>query len=127
MGPVKRIAAIYARLIGLMVVLLGTWMVSANVVEQVFGENTYDPAWMLVVVIGFGLVGVVGGVTFLLGWDGPPRFRSSMTRTLGWLGMMFMAFLPWSFTFLFFPLVALSGLTLLVPVDAPAPTPARSG
>jgi hypothetical protein len=41
--------------------------------------------------------------------------------------MMFMAFLPWSFTFLFFPLVALSGLTLLVPVDGPAPSPARSG
>jgi hypothetical protein len=81
----------------------------------------------LSVVIGFGLVGVVGGVTFLLGWDGPVRFRSSMTRTLGWLGMMFMAFLPWSFTFLFFPLVALSGLTLLVPVDGPAPSPARSG
>lgn len=123
----KRIAAIYARLIGLMVVALGTWMVSANVVEHVLGENTYDPTWMLFVVIGFGLVGVVGGVTFLLGWDGPPRFRSSMIRTLGWLGMIFMAFLPWSFTFLFFPLVALAGLTLLVPVDAHDPTPARSG
>jgi hypothetical protein len=124
---VKRLAAIYARLIGLMVVMLGAWMVSANVVEQVLGENTYDPAWMLFVVIGFGLVGVVGGVTFLLGWDGPPRFRSSMTRTLGWLGMMCMAFLPWSFTFLFFPLVALAGVTLLVPVEAGGPTPARSG
>jgi hypothetical protein len=124
---VKRLAAIYARLIGLLVVVLGTWMVSSNVVESAFGENTYDPAWMLLVVIGFGLVGVAGGVIFLLGWDGPSRFRSSMTRTLGWLGMMFMAFLPWSFTFLFFPLVALSGLTLLVPVDAGNPTPARSG
>jgi hypothetical protein len=124
---VKRLAAIYARLIGLLAVVLGTWMVSSNVVESAFGENTYDPAWMLLVVIGFGLVGVAGGVIFLLGWDGPSRFRSSMTRTLGWLGMMFMAFLPWSFTFLFFPLVALSGLTLLVPVDAGNPTPARSG
>ena len=123
----KRLAAIYARVIGLIVVMLGTWIVSSNVVEHVFGENTYDPAWMLFVVIGFGLVGVVGGVTFLLGWDGPSRFRSPMTRTLGWLGMMFMAFLPWSFTFLFLPLVALSGLTLLVPVDTVEPTPARSG
>lgn len=119
----KRLAAIYARLIGLLVVLLGTWMVATNVL----GENTYDPAWMLFVVVGFGLVGVLGGVTFLLAWDGPPRFRSSMTRTLGWLGMMFMAFLPWSFTFLFFPLVALTALTLLVPVEGAGPAPARSG
>lgn len=122
----RRIAAIYARLIGLLVVVLSAWMVSVNVVQHVFGENTYDPPAMLYVVLGFGLVGMVGGTVFLLSWDGPQRFRSPALRVVGWLGMMFMAFLPWSFTFLFFPLVALAGLTLLVPIDSPA-RPVRSG
>ena len=122
----RRIAAIYARLIGLLVVVLSAWMVSVNVVQHVFGENTYDPPAMLYVVLGFGLVGMVGGTVFLLSWDGPQRFRSPALRVVGWLGMMFMAFLPWSFTFLFFPLVALAGLTLLVPIERQAP-PVRSG
>lgn len=122
----RRIAAIYARLIGLLVVVLSAWMVSVNVVQHVFGENTYDPPAMLYVVLGFGLVGMVGGTVFLLSWDGPQRFRSPALRVVGWLGMMFMAFLPWSFTFLFFPLVALASLTLLVPIERQAP-PVRSG
>ena len=126
MTVVRPIAAIYARLIGLLVVVLSAWMVSVNVVQNVFGENTYDPPAMLYVVLGFGLVGMVGGTVFLLSWDGPQRFRSPALRVVGWLGMMFMAFLPWSFTFLFFPLVALAGLTLLVPIERQAP-PVRSG
>lgn len=110
-----------------MVVLFGVWLVSVNVIDHVFGENTYDPPSTLYTVIGFGLVGLVGGVVFLLSWDGPDLFRSRALRVMGWLGMMFGSLLPWSFSFVFFPLVALAGLTLLVPVDGVDATPTRSG
>ena len=118
---VRRFAATYARLVGLMVALLGAWLVSVNVIEHVLGENTYEPASFLYLVIGLGLTGLVGGVAFLLSWDGPERFRSRAVRVMGWLGMVFMSLLPWTFSFVLFPLVALAGLTLFVPSDVTSP------
>lgn len=123
----RRLAVTYARVVGLTVVVLSAWMVAVNVVQHGFGENTYDPPSMFYVVIGFGLVGLVGGVAFLLSWDGPDRFRSRTLRIVGWLGMLFMAMLPWSFTFIFLPLVALSGLTLLLPAEGAEIPPSTAG
>jgi hypothetical protein len=117
----RRIAATYARLIGILTALFGAWLVLVNVVEHGLGENTYEPPSVLYMVIGFGLVGLIGSVAFLLSWDGPDRFRSKGLRLVGWLGMVFMTLLPWSFTFIMLPLVVSAGLTLLVPVEPHPP------
>ena len=46
----------FARLTGLIVLLYGAWMVTINLFEAVTGSNTYEPPWMLLVVLGFGVI-----------------------------------------------------------------------
>ena len=86
----------FARLTGLVVLLYGAWMVTINLFEAVTGSNTYEPPWMLLVVLGFGASGAIGGTLFLLSIDGPPRFRTPMIRAIGWVGMFICSALPTS-------------------------------
>ncbi len=78
---------IFARLTGLVVLLYGAWMFSINLLEAITGSNTYEPRWMLLVVLGAGLAGAIGGTLFLLSMDGPTKFRTPMNRAIGWIGM----------------------------------------
>ena len=116
MAGVRQVAATYARLIGIIAALFGGWLV-VNGVQHGLGENTYDPPSVLNMVIGFGLVGLIGSIAFLLTWDGPDRFHTKGLRVVGWLGMVAGSLLPWSFTFIMLPLVVSAGLTLLVPIE----------
>ena len=107
----------FARLTGLVVLLYGTWMVTINLFEAVTGSNTYEPPWMMFVVLGFGASGAVGGTLFLLSIDGPPRFRTPMIRAIGWVGMFICSALPTSLFYLLLIMVAISAVVLLKPID----------
>lgn len=54
--------------------------------------------WVLATIVAAGTLGAAGGVTFLLGLDGPDRFRGFRTRRRGWVGMLAMALFPSSLT-----------------------------
>ena len=73
-------------------VLLGLVVVVVNLVDV-----TYS-GWVLLTVAAAGTLGAAGGVVYLLGLDGPVRFRTVRTRRLGWAGMMVLALLPSSLT-----------------------------
>jgi hypothetical protein len=97
----KRLAQLFYRLMGLASAILGTWILVTNLVDISYSS------WILAWILSAGLLGAVGGVLFLLSFDGPVRFRNRQMRLLGWAGMLFLAFLPWSFQFVMLPLVLL--------------------
>lgn len=119
---------IFARLTGLVVLLYGAWMFSINLLEAITGSNTYEPRWMLLVVLGAGLAGAIGGTLFLLSIDGPTKFRTPMNRAIGWIGMFICAALPTSLFYVLFVMVAVSGVILLRPMEqAPEEPSLKSG
>jgi multisubunit Na+/H+ antiporter MnhB subunit len=97
----RKLAQTFYRLIGLAFTMLGMWVLFVNLVED------RDPGWILVWILSAGFIGALGGILFLLSFDGPERFRSRQVRFLGWLGMLFLGVLPWSFQFVMLPLVLL--------------------
>ncbi len=107
----------FARLTGLIVLLYGAWMVTINLFEAVTGSNTYEPPWMLLVVLGLGASGAVGGTIFLLSIDGPPAFRTPMIRAIGWVGMFICSALPTSIFYVLLIMVAVSAVVLLKPIE----------
>jgi len=107
----------FARLTGLVVLLYGAWVFTINLFEAVSRSNTYEPPWMLLVVLGFGATGAVGGILFLLSIDGPSRFRTPMIRAIGWIGMFICSALPTSLFYVLLIMVAISAVLLLKPIE----------
>lgn len=114
----RRLGQTLARLVGLAFAILGAWVFAINL-----GELAYS-GWVLFWVLTSGLAGAVGGLVFLLSFDGPPRFHSARVRLLGWVGMLFFAVLPSSLSW---PLLAMVLLTIptLIPIRQ-ATGPART-
>ncbi|MDH3308565.1 MAG: hypothetical protein OEO77_13740 [Acidimicrobiia bacterium] len=102
----KRIGLTLARAVGLIVVLFGGWVFTINVIEDSYSGVTR--AWILT----SGVLGVVGGVLYLLSFDGSERFRSRRFRTAGWVGMLVLGLVPWSFSFLMLPMILMTIPTL---------------
>lgn len=105
----RQLAEQFSRLVGLAFVLLGVWVLLVNVVEvlSVNGVEDRYAGWILVWILSAGFLGALGGVLFLLSFDGPARFRNRRVRFVGWLGILFLALLPWSFQFVMLPLALL--------------------
>ncbi len=109
----------FARFVGLLFTLLGGWIFAVNIFDDSYSGAVL--AW----IIFAGASGAIGGVVYLLSFDGPARFRTLKVRLSGWLGMLILGLLPWSFAFLMIPLVLLQIPTLFAsglskPADEPA-------
>jgi hypothetical protein len=100
-GSMRRLIQSFYRLVGLAFALLGGWVLFINLVEAGYS------GWVRVWVLSAGLFGALGGVTFLLSFDGPEKLKNRRTRLLGWLGILYLALLPWSFQFVMLPLAML--------------------
>lgn len=103
----RRLGRTFARLVGLVFALLGMWVLVINLVELSYTGATL--AWVLTA----GLLGGAGGVFYLLSFDGPDRFRTRGTRMAAWAGMLVLALLPSSLSFILLALVVLASPTLL--------------
>jgi hypothetical protein len=114
----RRLTHTFYRLIGLSSTMFGTWVLMVNLVEVSYA------GWILAWILSAGFLGAIGGVLFLLSFDGPARFRSGQMRLLGWTGMLFSAFLPWSFQFVMLPfvLLVLPALNVQLPRSRPPET-----
>ncbi len=97
----RRLAQSFYRLVGLAFALLGAWVLFINVLEVSYS------GWILVWILSAGFLGALGGVLFLLSFEGPARLRNRQVRLVGWLGILFLALLPWSFQFVMLPLALL--------------------
>lgn len=83
----------FAKFVGLVVMILGAWVVIINIGEA-FGSTGGYQGWILLWIFGSGLAGAVGGLFYLVSFDGPQRFRTTRTRLLSWLGMLGGALIP---------------------------------
>ena len=99
MDLLRWMGATFARFVAFVVMILGTW----TFVRNVTGAN-YE-GLVLVWVIGSSLSGGVGGLLYLLSWDGPQRLRSQRVRSGAWLAMLASALLPTSLTLMILPMV----------------------
>ena len=94
-------AQTFYRLLGLMFAMLGSWILYHNLAEIRYS------GLILLWILSAGFFGVVGGLLFLLSFDGPVRLRTSRLRFAGWLGIMFLALLPQSLQLATLPLTLL--------------------
>jgi hypothetical protein len=104
----ERLGWSLARALGLIFVLLGTWVVVINSIERSYSAATL--AWILVA----GVLGATGGVVYLLGIDGSRRWRRRRVRAFGWAGMLTLAVLPSSLSLFLLPMLLLALPTLLL-------------
>jgi hypothetical protein len=111
----RQLAQSFYRLVGLMFVMLGAWILTVNLIEINYS------GLILVWILSAGFLGVVGGVLFLLSFDGPMRLRANRVRMAGWLGIMVLALLPQSLQF-----VALPAALLLIPALRVGPSTSDS-
>jgi hypothetical protein len=86
--------------------ILGVWVFAINLIEDSYSGETLR--WIL----ASGGLGAVGGLLYLLSFDGPDSLRTRWIRISGWIGMLVLAVLPWSFSFLVLPMFALTIPTL---------------
>jgi hypothetical protein len=98
----RRFARPFARLVGLAFTVLGVWILIVNLTEVSYS------GWVLAWILSAGFIGAVGGLLFLVGFDGPARLRTHRVRLIGWVGMLVLALLPWSFQFVMLALIALA-------------------
>jgi len=101
--------------------MLGVWVLAINLIEDSY--SGVIRVWIL----ASGGLGAAGGLLYLLSFDGPDRFRTRWIRLSGWVGMLVLALLPWSFTFLVLPMVLLTIPTLLVRPDKGSEEVTRDG
>lgn len=81
--------------------ILGVWIIASNLLQD--RSDGAIPGW----VFGFAAIGAIGGSLYLASLDGPDRFRRRSVRIGGWVGMLVLALLPWSFWFVTLALVLL--------------------
>jgi hypothetical protein len=94
----------FARLVGVIVMILSGWGLLINIIDLVRGEIA-APGLLVVVVVSTGICGALGGLAYLLSFDGPRQLRTRRLRLYGWLGMLVAALLPTSLTLMIVPMV----------------------
>lgn len=97
----------FAKFVAVLVALASAWLLVANLVAV-----SYEPlvfAW----IVASGVVGLAGGVAYLMSFDGPVVMRTRQVRFGAWLAMLLASLLPTSLRIVTVPLVLVVGPTLL--------------
>jgi hypothetical protein len=112
----SRIASIYGRLTGVLMLLYGGSIFAGNVMgmSAIYG---YDTPGIMLAILAFGMVGFLSALGFLLSFDGPSGWRTTKKRAVTWIGMFLCALLPSSPIIIVLPMVVLAAVTILVPPD----------
>lgn len=100
--------------------VLGLWILVLNLIEMSYSGAIL--AWILI----SGVLGLVGGVLYLLSFDGPDRWRTRRVRIAGWIGMVTLAVLPTSLSIVLLAIVLLVIPTLVPRRGEGDPEPASS-
>jgi hypothetical protein len=96
----------FARFVGLMVLILGGWAATSFIWALFTEDSRTESLGLVALVVFMWLAGAVGGLFYLLSFDGPNRFRTQKTRMWGWIGMLAAGLVPTSLTLMILPLVA---------------------
>lgn len=94
----------FARFLGLVVMILSGWGLFVNVIGALRGEIE-APWYLLALVVSTGICGTLGGLAYLLSFDGPRSLRTQKLRLGGWAGMLIAMLVPTSLTLMMVPLV----------------------
>jgi len=92
-SPIRWIGITLARLVAIGFVLLGAWVLVINLPDLFVGDPDYT-GWILAWILVTSVAAIVGGVLFLLSFDGPQRFRTRQARLRGWVVMFVGALIP---------------------------------
>lgn len=104
------------RFVGLIFLLYGLLLFVGSLIDMAQGEVD-APWWAIAWVLASGLVALVGGVTFILSFDGPPRWRSRLRRGVGVGLMLASSLLPSTVGSVVFVFAILSIVTMWVPIE----------
>lgn len=108
-----RLFVLLGRFVGLAIALLGIWIFGSNV-------GVGEPAVWRPVVLTLSAVGAVGGVLFLASLSERGPLKSRVFRVAGWVGMLALSVLPFSFWMYTLPFVLLVAPTLFIDLNGPA-------
>jgi len=92
-SPIRWIGITLARLVAIGFVLLGAWVLVINLPDLFVSDPDYT-GWILAWILVTSVAAIVGGVLFLLSFDGPQRFRTRQARLRGWVVMFVGALIP---------------------------------
>lgn len=104
MGLLRWVGRAFARFVGLFVMILSGWALLLNVIDLIRGEIE-APGALVALVVSTGISGALGGLAYLLSFDGPKALRTQRLRLVGWVGMLIAALLPTSLTLVIVPMV----------------------
>lgn len=113
---------ILARFVGLIFVLYGALLLFGNLIGLI-GGTVDAPWWAVLWVLSSGAVAMVGGVLFILTFDGPASWRAKRRRVVAVALMMLSSFVPstvGAITFVFAVLAIPSIWVRAETVEAPA-------
>lgn len=82
-----------AKFVGLVIMILGAWVVIVNLGDAFQARGGYQ-GWVLLWIFTSGTAGAIGGLFYLVSFDGPDRFRTTRTRVASWFGMLGGALIP---------------------------------
>ena len=120
MDLLNRVWKTFARFVGLIMVIMGGWLIAVNV-NDLFSDAPGFSGLVLAWILGSGVAAAVGGVLFLLSLDKPHRFRTRRTRPRAIVLMIAGSALPSSLTPVVLPLSLLMLTTLKgLPQEEPA-------
>ena len=107
------------RFVGLIFVLYGLLLFAGTVVDLVQGDVDADtPLWAVTWFLASGLAALVGGVIFILSFDGPPRWRTRLRRGGGVGLMLASSLLPSTVGSIVFVFALLTIPSMWVPVSS---------
>lgn len=104
MGLLAWMARAFARFVAVIVMILGAFNVVSTVVG-LFNSEIEGPFLLLVLFLTTNVSGAVGGLAYLLSFDGPKYMRTQRMRLYGWGGMLIYSLLPTPLTLMILPMV----------------------
>jgi hypothetical protein len=114
----------FARFVAVIVMILGAFNVVSTSVGLV-GSEIEGPFLLLVLFFATNVAGALGGLGYLLSFDGPRNLRTRRMRLFGWGGMLLYSLLPTSLTLMILPMVLV--VTPLLPWFRVDEEPATAG
>lgn len=97
----------FAKFVAVLVALAGAWVLVGNLTDI-----SYEPL-LFIWIITSGVLGLAGGIAYLMSFDGPANMRTRQVRMGAWLAMLLASLLPTALRIVTVPLVLAVSPTLL--------------
>lgn len=94
----------FARFVAAIVMILGAFALVSTVIGLINSEIQSE-LLLLALFLSTSLAGAIGGLAYLLSFDGPKYLRTQRMRIYGWGGMLIHSLLPTPLILILLPMV----------------------